>query len=302
MLIGDDGRIELANPAARCILGITEADTVWPPHITTYDADGRAQNSAQNALFDILRRHAPRTGHIMGIDRLSDGQRVWLSANSRLLTLSEQRSSAVLVSFTDITDQRTVSQRLAYEAAHDSLTGLPNRAHLEARIKEYLNLEHPDVLGAVLFIDLDNFKIINDSLGHHIGDIVLRIAAQRFTHALRPSDIVGRFGGDEFVVIVSGHVTDCELDDISSRLHAVLAEPAAIDGVTFTIKASIGITKNQNGDQRNGFQMLRDADTAMYEAKSAGGATSRYFTTELAPATVGCLSHRSDAGIVQPFV
>ncbi|WP_052915705.1 GGDEF domain-containing protein [Mycobacterium haemophilum] len=292
VVIGCDGRIELANPAAQHILDITATGHRCDgaerlSRLATYDADGRPNDPNHGTAFEAF-IHAPHTGYIVGIDRPSDGQRIWLLVNSRPLNPQESNDSAVLVSFTDITDQRTASQRLAHQAAHDPLTGLPNRRYIEARLDEHLSLEYPDVLGAVLFIDLDKFKTINDSLGHNAGDIVLQTVAQRLKTALRPSDIVGRLGGDEFAALILGHVTQPQLENISTRLHAALAEPVCVDDFTFTIRASIGMVKTQHNEQRNGAQMLRDADAAMYAAKRQNGGATCYFTgpaVQLTPST-----------------
>src|SRR6202008_4636608 len=140
--------------------------------------------------------------------------------------------SAVLVSLTDITAQRTASERLAYEATHDPPTGLPTRAHVVPRVTEALESGGHHVLAAVLFIDLDNLKTINDSLGHDAGDDVLRSAAQRLRRAVRSDAVVPRLGGDEFVALLIGQIARSDLDALAERLHATLSEPIVIEGVT----------------------------------------------------------------------
>jgi diguanylate cyclase (GGDEF)-like protein len=218
---------------------------------------------------------------VFGVDRF-DGQRVWLSACYRLLNPDDAQDSAVLISFTDITAERTASERLAYEATHDSLTGLPNRAYVVTRATEALESGGHQVLAAVLFIDLDNLKTINDSLGHDAGDDVLRSAAQRLCRAVRSNDVVARLGGDEFLVLLIGQIARPDLDALADRLHATLSEPVVITGVTLRIGASIGIVVVENNDDpRAAGQILRDADTAMYEAKITGRGKSHYFTEQL---------------------
>jgi diguanylate cyclase (GGDEF)-like protein len=136
-------------------------------------------------------------------------------------------------------------------------------------------------LAAVLFIDLDNLKTINDSLGHDAGDDVLRSAAQRLCRAVRSDDVVARLGGDEFVALLIGQIARPDLDALAHRLHTTLLEPVVIEGVTIRIGASTGIVVIENNDQRAAAQILRDADTAMYAAKTTGRGKSHYFTEQL---------------------
>jgi diguanylate cyclase (GGDEF)-like protein len=186
------------------------------------------------------------------------------------------------VSFTDITEQHNAHQRLIYQATHDLVTGLPNRAHLVASITEAITATECR-LGAVLFIDMDKFKSVNDALGHHAGDTVLQIAAQRLRRGLRLNDVVGRVGGDEFVALLTAPIERAEVDDLVNGLHAALEEPIVIEHESdctrtdYTrISASIGIVTIQADERRGAVEILRDADLAMYQAKTAGRATS-YF-------------------------
>jgi diguanylate cyclase (GGDEF)-like protein len=188
----------------------------------------------------------------------------------------------VLISFVDITESHNSHQQLLHQATHDLLTGLPNRARVLALMTEYIGAGHC-CLGAVLFIDFDNFKEINDALGHHAGDTVLQIAAQHLNQAMRPGDVVGRVGGDEFVALLAAPLEPAEIDDQARRLHAALAEPIAVDhhldptAIRYVwISASIGLVSVRPDDSRSAEEILRDADLAMYQAKRTGQATSRY--------------------------
>jgi diguanylate cyclase (GGDEF)-like protein len=205
-----------------------------------------------------------------------------VSVNWSHLDPTDPIRSSVLISFVDITESHNVHQQLLHQATHDLLTGLPNRARMLALVTESISTGQ-DRLGAVLFMDFDNFKAINDALGHHAGDTVLRIAAQRLNQALRPDDVVGRVGGDEFVALLSAPIQPSEIDDIANRLHAALAEPIPvtheIDSTATSyvwISASIGLVTVQSNEGRDAAEILRDADSAMYEAKRTGQATSRY--------------------------
>jgi diguanylate cyclase (GGDEF)-like protein len=155
---------------------------------------------------------------------------------------------------------------------------LPNRAYVLARISDALTRDGGGALSAALFIDLDRFKDINDSLGHEAGDTVLRAAAERLQQAVRPDDLVARLGGDEFVALLFGPATRDALDHICERLHAALSAPINIGDTSVNVTASIGIAPVGEHDVRDAAAILNDADLAMYAAKAAGPAESRYAT------------------------
>ncbi len=181
----------------------------------------------------------------------------------------------------EVSSERTASERLAYQATHDELTGLPNRAYVLARIADALTRDGRDALSAVLFLDVDDLKVINDSLGHEAGDTMLQVAAQRLQESVRTEDVVARLGGDEFVAMLFGSSPRDVLDRLSERMHAALAEPMRIGDTTLRITASIGIAPIAERDTRDAAAILRDADLAMYQAKRLGRGKTAYFSAEL---------------------
>lgn len=277
-------RLESVNPAALRILGLEMDDLRNASHPTSdiqlYDTNGEPLSPDPRQVMGTLSTGNPITGYIVGADR-PDGQRIWLSVNCRLLTPADPKHSDVLISFTDITTQHHAHQHLTYQATHDALTGLPNRAHIVAHAAKALERQDERALAAVLFIDLDNLKPINDSLGHHAGDQVLQTAARRLQRALRKYDTVGRLGGDEFVALLTGPIDRSELDQLADRLHYALEEPVLIAGATLHTRASIGIVHVEPGDTRDAATLLRDADLAMYMAKTAGRGTTHHFTKQM---------------------
>ena len=237
-----------------------------------YDGHGALLSPDQQPVLETLTT-SPRHATVYGIDRPSDGQRKWLTVNWSLLDPTDPARSSVLVSFVDITESHNSHQQLLHQATHDLLTGLPNRARVLALMTEYIAAGHCR-LGAVLFIDFDNFKAINDALGHHAGDTVLQIAAKHLDQALRPGDVVGRVGGDEFVALLAAPLQPAEIDDVARRLHAALAEPIAVDYHLdptapryVWISASIGLVSVRPDDSRSAEEVLRDADLAMYQPR-----------------------------------
>ncbi|MFV1989862.1 MAG: putative bifunctional diguanylate cyclase/phosphodiesterase, partial [Acidimicrobiales bacterium] len=151
----------------------------------------------------------------------------------------------------------------------DDLTGLANRAALEERLDlaVAMTAANESLLG-VLFIDIDRFKMVNDSLGHSQGDLVLKVVGKRIESACRGSDFVARWGGDEFVVVLCELSGQEEAEALSDRLRLVLADPVSLDGRSVTVTASVGIVLSRGGDDRQA--LLRDADLAMYRAKERG--------------------------------
>lgn len=162
-------------------------------------------------------------------------------------------------------------ERLTHEALHDPLTNLPNRRLFTSQIQHALawNQRHSSQVFAVLYIDFDRFKIINDSLGHNVGDAILVGIAQRLKSSVRAVDTVARMGGDEFAILLEGVNTEDEVVAIVERLQRNMAAPFEVDGNSIVMTASIGIVPNLlNYEQID--DIIRDADIAMYSAKVSG--------------------------------
>ena len=286
VVVGGDGRIDSFNPAALRILGIRPGDGVYDKAnrvalFPVYDPAGHPLSHDERPLAQMLGRRKLEGTFVIGVDRADTGERIWLSSSCRQLNPDDPDHSAVLLSFTDITAQRMASERLAYQASHDSLTGLPNRAHIVSRLSQALRGGDRDAVAAVLFVDLDNLKTVNDSMGHDAGDDLIRIAAQRLRHGVRAGDVVARLGGDEFLALLCGPIADTDLNGLAARIHAVLREPVVIAGASLRIGASIGVVLIEDNDRRGADEVLRDADLAMYQAKTDGRGQTHYFTEQL---------------------
>jgi diguanylate cyclase (GGDEF)-like protein/PAS domain S-box-containing protein len=181
----------------------------------------------------------------------------------------------------DITDRKAKEERIQFLAQHDVLTELPNRGLCQQRLSEAL--AQARISGekvAVLFIDLDRFKLINDTLGHHIGDGLLRTVARRLTQAVRAEDTVSRLGGDEFVVIMR-HISSRDVLDatVNERLIPSIRQSAVVEGNTLTVSCSVGVALYPD-DALEQDELMRQADAAMYEAKAAGRDMARFFSPE----------------------
>ncbi len=178
----------------------------------------------------------------------------------------------------DITAHRHAEARIQYLAHHDMLTGLPNRAYLTERLTTILALaRRHGTLVAIMFIDLDNFKFVNDSLGHHTGDALLKEVALRIKSVLREADMVSRLGGDEFLVILADFAAPEDAGKVAQKLLQAICAPIVLEGRELRANASIGISVfPRDGDEAE--DLIRHADTAMYGAKELGRAQVRFYT------------------------
>jgi diguanylate cyclase (GGDEF)-like protein/PAS domain S-box-containing protein len=212
----------------------------------------------------------------------------------------------------DLTAQIEAERALAHLALHDPLTGLPNRALILDRIDQMLARTRRNHLRcAVMFLDLDDFKDVNDSLGHHAGDQLLIAVGERISSAMRETDTVGRLGGDEFVVLVEGESMSAGAEVIADRILDVLQTPfeIAASDIPIAVSASIGIAE---ADRQTSDELLRDADTALYQAKAKGKRRSAVFAEAmqtavevrrtLAASLEGALDRREFFLLYQPTV
>jgi diguanylate cyclase (GGDEF)-like protein/PAS domain S-box-containing protein len=186
-----------------------------------------------------------------------------------------------LVAVVDITERRKAEARIAHMAHHDGLTNLPNREFFQDRLR--LALERSQPTGkrvAVLCVDLDLFKNVNDSFGHPIGDRLLKAVAQRLRAEVRGENLAARLGGDEFVIALAADVSPNEASDFADRLIGVLSARYDIDGIEIIVGASIGIALSP-GDGASCEELMRNADMALYRAKSDGGGVHHFFEREM---------------------
>lgn len=206
-----------------------------------------------------------------------DGSTVWVEITTTPMLDGEGRIVGVLGVSRDATERRKIQQRLLYLAQHDELTGLANRALFTDRLERAILLAERERRNlALLFIDLDNFKPVNDTHGHALGDLLLREAARRMSEAVRTSDTVGRIGGDEFLVLLPGDIDAEGARVVAEKVRIALAKPFALDGLSLTISATIGIALFPDHG-RDAIQLTGNADSAMYRGKGAGGNTIRVY-------------------------
>lgn len=207
--------------------------------------------------------------------RLRDGSGEWRFVEYTVRDLlNDPAVGGLVINARDVTERRIVEEALRDAAFRDDLTGLPNRALFVDRLEQAIarGRRNPDPSFALLFLDLDRFKVVNDRLGHAAGDRLLMGVAERLRGHLRPQDTLARFGGDEFAILLEALEETSESTRIAGRIADVLAAPLHVDGVEMNASASIGIVLG-SGRSESPEALLRNADMAMYQAKATGGGT-----------------------------
>lgn len=279
------GRVTTANPAAKAITGVDlpvgdDENATLFSDFEVFDSEGRALTIEQHPICQVMTTGIPLAGEVLGVD-LPSGRRVWISASVRLMDPGSPSTSSAVCSFTDISEQQTIRADLEFAATHDSLTALPNRGSVVSHLGEALAALPRARSVAALFIDLDRLKLINDSLGHSAGDRVLQVAARRLKSLVSGSDLVGRVGGDEFVAIVFDRPDRAAIEQLADELHRTLRKPFVVDGELVDIGASIGVALIGERDIRTADDILRDADIAMYAAKTEGRGRTQFYVPGL---------------------
>ena len=201
-----------------------------------------------------------------------EGRTVWVRNESILIEEAESGSRYWQGFMTDITERKQAEARLQYQVNHDLLTNLPNRQLFLARLEQALRRtrKHPaSEEPAVLFVDLDNFKVVNDSLGHEVGDLLLVRVGERLRRCLRSEDTLSRFGGDEFAILLENMQSPKDAVRAAERIIEELRKPLMFGGRELVLRASVGIALGQDRSKTPG-ELLKDADTAMYRAKEDG--------------------------------
>ncbi len=225
-----------------------------------------------------------RSPHFEGEYRImhKDGMYRWMLNRGLAIRDRDGHAYRMAGSQTEITSRKSAEEQLVYNAFHDALTGLPNRSLFMDRLQHVITVStrRANDLYAVLFLDMDRFKIINDSLGHTVGDQLLVIMGQKLSECLRPGDTVARLGGDEFAVLLDNIRELKDAVDVAERIHQKLSEPIQIKGHEVFTSVSIGIAMGSERYERPE-QVLRDADIAMYQAKSRGNACYEIFDPKM---------------------
>ena len=286
-----DSVILYSNARANELLGMSGSD-IFSRHADDpvwqfVDEQGVPLATAQYPVRRVMDSGRAIDSQVLGVLQPGSTEPVWLMVNAFPELRSDGALKQVVIQFDDITPRKRAEQEIHQLAFYDALTGLPNRRMLMDRLNEALAAtSRSQQYGAVLFIDMDNFKAINDVLGHAVGDMLLIEAATRVGHCLREADMVARLGGDEFVVLVASVPGDSAMASqriavIAEKIRASLSAPYQLKGHERHSSPSIGVAMFVGSDQGSADVVLRQADMAMYRAKDAGRNTFRFFSAAM---------------------
>lgn len=274
---GDSNLIEYVNPAFEKITGFPPAQVLGQDLMLIQQKICRLKDLEK--ISHALQHKRP--GHAVTHNTRRDGSHFWSDLHIAPV-LDEHGATTHFVGIqNDISESMSHQSVLEYQANHDALTGLPNRHMLNVRLQQAIsNAKRSHHLMALVFVDLDHFKFINDTLGHDIGDLVLTTIAARLTSCLRDADTAARPGGDEFLLILVEHENTESISAVIRRILDMIAQPILVDTQTLYVTCSIGISLYlQDGDDAT--TLLKNADTAMYHAKEIGRNNFQFFNAEM---------------------
>jgi len=261
----NDAAVKHYGYSRKAFLGM-KLPEIWP--VDERDAHLRAlQQAGDDYLSDRNWRHLK-----------ADGSEIEILAYGRRVAFDNR--DGFLVAIVDVTERRKAEARIAHMAHHDGLTNLPNRSFYQERLQHALEARPDECHVAVLCVDLDLFKNVNDSFGHPVGDRLLQLVAERLRLDVRGANMVARLGGDEFAIVLASVASPNEASDFAAKIIERLSVPYDIDGREVVIGASIGIALAP-GDGDNGEDLLRNADMALYRAKESGGGVHHFFEKEM---------------------
>ena len=264
LIVGDDGVVRYATPSAGSIFGDVIVDGV---HLWDLVAD-RERDDLTRALTRMREHAGSRSYHEeMRITR-RDGVSVQVQVRCSDLR-GESTVGGLVLTMRDVTEQHQLEEELKHRAFHDALTGLPNRLLFQdGAARGLVRTRRDRTIAGVLFVDLDDFKIVNDTMGHSIGDELLVAAGTRLSSVVRDSDMAARLGGDEFAVLVENVADSAAVDAFAERIVEAFGEPFALADGSVLSTATVGVATTE--DSADVDELLRHADLALYAAKSAG--------------------------------
>jgi diguanylate cyclase (GGDEF)-like protein/PAS domain S-box-containing protein len=273
-----DFKVTTWNPAAEIIFGYSAAEMIGESGYKL--VTGNTESERLASMWTELMQNKGTT-RVPLATRNKQGEVIHTEWYNTPLVDDTERVIGVASLMQDVTERLNTERTIHYMAHHDSLTGLPNRRLMQDRLNQaILAARRQQRHVALLFLDLDRFKLVNDTLGHDTGDFVLRDIAKRLTRVVREGDTVSREGGDEFVIVLPDLEKPEAAQIVANKILAELAKPIEISGQEVTVTASIGISHYPN-DATDVHHLLKHADSAMYQAKDAGRNTVRFFTSDL---------------------
>jgi len=291
-VVGSDAKITYQSPSSQRVLGYSPEELLGTRfdrliagehggHLLQLLADGNNYARKDGEVIQCTLQH--RDGSVREFEIL----------HTNLLT--DEHVRGIVLNARDISERKAFEEQLSHQAFHDPVTNLPNRALFVERVRHAISRARRDdgELG-IVFLDLDDFKTINDSLGHGAGDAVLIDVAKRLEQSIRSTDTAARFGGDEFVVLLEDVESTAVAVEVAERILDDLRQPIAVAGKELTVRGSVGISILESGSSASASDLIRDADAAMYIAKRDGKGGYRLFEPEMHAGVLARLELRAD--------
>jgi diguanylate cyclase (GGDEF)-like protein/PAS domain S-box-containing protein len=291
-VVGADAKITYQSPSSERVLGYTPDELLGTRfdrliagehagHLLQLLADGAAYARKDGEVIQCTLEH--RDGSLRDFEILHNN------------LLNDEHVQGIVLNARDISERKAFEEQLSHQAFHDPVTNLPNRALFVERVRHAISRARRDEgeLG-IVFLDLDDFKTINDSLGHGAGDAVLIDVAKRLAESIRTSDTAARFGGDEFVVLLEDVESTEIAVEVAERILEDLRQPISVAGKELTVRGSVGISILEAGSSASADELIRDADAAMYIAKRDGKGGYRMFEPEMHAGVLARLELRAD--------
>jgi len=276
ILIASEGKIAFANSAARHLFLENDSQILNGLNLLEITA-AKYRSQVTESIATLIQGAEP--SHSEEIALRLDGSPFEVSVK-RAFVLYEGKPAIQMV-VRDVSERKKLEKQLAYQATHDSLTGTSNRASLFSHLsKTLIEADQHSLPVWVAFLDLDRFKQINDRFGHPVGDQLLITVTKRLTRVLRHTDMLGRFGGDEFVIVMKGSPTETMSSDLIERLMSSIREPIKIDGNHLRVGCSIGVATYPD-DGKTADELLASADAAMYRAKQSGRNRCQFYNADI---------------------
>ncbi len=282
-----DGEYLIVNPAMARIYGYdTPAGLI--AHVGNIHRQHYIDPTRRAEFMRLMQKHGVVTNFVSEIRRPS-GDEIWISENARAVLDSAGNLMFYEGTVEDVTESKLSQEKLVYLANHDPVTNLPNRLLMNDRLRQMmLSAQRNNSVVAVVLLDLDHFKLINDTFGHNRGDQLLQTVAHRMQECLRDADTVARLGGDEFVLLLSGEGRGEAMSQVTQRVLESVSQPWHVEERELSVSCSMGVSVFPR-DGRDVQTLLKNADTAMYQAKELGRNNFQFYSPEMNVAILGRL-------------
>lgn len=284
------------NSAAEFTLALTKEQLIGEAFFVSdwFDSIDSLNNTSMELIHNVLTQGIARKGIEVKGEFTDPDREIWLTIDVVPMLNEQDETFGVLVSFTDITQMKKTQAQMHHLAYHDVLSGLPNRLLLRERIEQTIKYaQRHNSSFTLMFLDLDNFKNINDSYGHAEGDILLKYIADYLKGVVREEDTVARLGGDEFVILFQDNMTTDDAIDLANKVLKVIKEPIILSSANANVTASLGICVYP-GDGKTVDDLLRNADAAMYRAKKHGKNRFEFYAEQFTQEIINRLNIEND--------